>query len=117
MLKLSFQFPGQIGRNWKLFWIIIKHEPQKLKAAKFLIANMRYHHSFYSLRNPRQHPLLDSLTRVADSLFYHSVYVATDSFHNGNIQKLIDSVRTGFRKQNDVRVSEQSVQNVLERRL
>lgn len=86
-----------------------KHEPQKLKAAKFLIANMRYHHSFYSLRNPRQHPLLDSLTRVADSLFYHSVYVATDSFHNGNIQKLIDSVRTGFRKQNDVRVSEQSV--------
>ena len=86
-----------------------KHEPQKLKAAKFLIANMRYHHSFYSLRNPRQHPLLDSLTRAADSLFYHSVYVATDSFHNGNIQKLIDSVRTGFRKQNDVRVSEQSV--------
>ena len=69
-----------------------KHEPQKLKAAKFLIANMRYHHSFYSLRNPRQHPLLDSLTRAADSLFYHSVYVATDSFHNGNIQKLIDSV-------------------------
>ena len=68
-----------------------KHEPQKLKAAKFLIANMRYHHSFYSLRNPRQHPLLDSLTRVADSLFYHSVYVATDSFHNGNIQKLMDS--------------------------
>lgn len=60
-----------------------KHEPQKLKAAKFLIANMRYHHSFYSLRNPRQHPLLDSLTRAADSLFYHSVYVATDSFHNG----------------------------------
>ena len=23
VLKLSFQFPGQIGRNWKLFWIII----------------------------------------------------------------------------------------------
>lgn len=86
-----------------------KHEPQKLKAAKFLIANMRYHHSFYSFKNPRQHPLLDSLTRAADSLFYHSVYVATDSFHNGNIQKMIDSVRIGFREQNDVRVSEQSV--------
>lgn len=86
-----------------------KHEPRKLKAAKFLIANMRYHHSFYSFRNPRQHPLLDSLTRAADSLFYHSVYVATDSFHNGNIQKMIDSVRIGFREQNDVRVSEQSV--------
>lgn len=86
-----------------------KHEPRKLKAAKFLIANMRYHHSFYSLRNSRQHPLLDSLTRAADSLFYHSVYVATDSFHNGNIQKMIDSVRIGFREQNDVRVSEQSV--------
>ena len=64
-----------------------KHEPQKLKAAKFLIANMRYHHSFYSLRNPRQHPLLDSLTRVADSLFYHSVYVATDSFIERNSDK------------------------------
>lgn len=86
-----------------------KHEPQKLKAAKFLIANMRYHHSYYSVKNPRQHPLLDSLTKAADSLFYHSVYMATDSFHNGNIQKLIDSVRIGFRKQNDVRVSEQSV--------
>ena len=86
-----------------------KHESQKLKAAKFLIANMRYHHSYYSVKNPRQHPLLDSLTKAADSLFYHSVYMATDSFHNGNIQKLIDSVRTGFRKQNDVRVSEQSV--------
>ncbi|WP_458409714.1 hypothetical protein [Bacteroides congonensis] len=86
-----------------------KHESQKLKAAKFLIANMRYHHSYYSVKNPRQHPLLDSLTKAADSLFYHSVYMATDSFHNGNIQKLIDSVRIGFRKQNDVRVSEQSV--------
>jgi hypothetical protein len=29
-----------------------KHEPQKLKAAKFLIANMRYHHSFYSQESP-----------------------------------------------------------------
>lgn len=86
-----------------------KHEPQKLKAAKFLIANMRYHHSYYSVKNPRQHPLLDSLTKAADSLFYHSVYMATDSFHNENIQKLIDSVRIGFRIQNDVRVSEQSV--------
>lgn len=86
-----------------------KHEPQKLKAAKFLIANMRYHRSYYSIRNPRQHPLLDSLTKAADSLFYHSVYMATDSFHNENIQKLIDSVRIGFRIQNDVRVSEQSV--------
>ena len=30
-----------------------EHEPQKLKAAKFLIANMRYHHSYYSKRNIR----------------------------------------------------------------
>lgn len=86
-----------------------KNEPQKLKAAKFLIANMRYHHSYYSVRNSRQHPLLDSLTRVADSLFYHSVYLATDSFHNGNIQKLKDSIRTSFKEQSGRKVSEQPV--------
>lgn len=86
-----------------------KNEPQKLKAAKFLIANMRYHHSYYSVRNSRQHPLLDSLTRVADSLFYHSVYLATDSFHNGNIQKLKDNIRTSFKEQSGRKVSEQPV--------
>lgn len=86
-----------------------KHEPQKLKAAKFLISNMRYHHSYYSERNQRQHPLLDSLTRMADSLLYHSVYLATDGFRNENVQRLIDSIRIEFRVGYGVKVLEQPV--------
>lgn len=86
-----------------------KYKPQKLKAAKFLIANMRYHHSYYLVKSPRQHPLLDSLTEIADSLFYHSVYMVTNSFRDENTQKLIDSIRTGFREQNGIKVSQQPI--------
>ena len=86
-----------------------KYKPQKLKAAKFLIANMRYHHSYYSVKSPRQHPLLDSLTGIADSLFYHSVYMVTNRFRDENTQKLIDSIRTGFREQNGIKVSQQPI--------
>lgn len=89
-----------------------KHEPQKLKAAKFLIANMRYHHSYYSVRNLRQHPLLDSLTRVADSLFYYSVYMTTDSLYGKNIQKQINRIYAEFRKQNGAKVTEQPIKNL-----
>lgn len=59
-----------------------RHEPQKLKAAKFLIANMRYHHSPYSVRNSQQHPLLDSLTNLADSLLYGLVVENPDSLYS-----------------------------------
>lgn len=89
-----------------------KHEPQKLKAARFLISNMRYHHSYYSERNQRQHPLLDSLTGMADSLLYHSVYLATDSFRTKNVQKILDSIRTEFRVQHGVKASEQSIKTL-----
>ncbi len=86
-----------------------KHEPQKLKAAKFLIANMRHHHSYYSVRNPRQHPLLDSLTGVADSLLFCSVSLAADSLYTEKARKMINEVRVGFREKQGERVAEQPV--------
>lgn len=86
-----------------------KHELQKLKVAKFLIANMRYHRSYYSIRNPRQHPLLDSLTGVADSLLFCSVSLADDSLYTEKARKMINEVRVGFRKKQGEKVAEQPV--------
>ncbi len=43
---------------------------------------MRYHHSPYSVRNSQQHPLLDSLTNLADSLLYGLVVENPDSLYS-----------------------------------
>lgn len=86
-----------------------EHEPQKLKAAKFLIANMRYHHSYYSKRNSRQHSLLDSLTGVADSLLFRSVSLVADSLYTEKASKMINEVRADFRKKQGEKVAEQPV--------
>lgn len=86
-----------------------EHEPQKLKAAKFLIANMRYHHSYYSKRNSRQHSLLDSLTGVADSLLFRSVSLVADSLYTEKASKMINEVRVDFRKKQGEKVAEQPV--------
>lgn len=83
-----------------------KYEPQKLKAAKFLISNMRYHHSFYSVRNDDQHPLLDSLTMTADSILY-SIVVSTDSLYSRSTMKELANRRSEFKKQHGIRVTEQ----------
>lgn len=84
-----------------------KYDSQKLKAAKFLISNMRYHHSFYSIRNDKQHPLLDSLVIDADSVFFNSVSTFADSLYHENTLKKINDISTRFRECYGVRVAEQ----------
>lgn len=85
-----------------------RHEPQKLKAAKFLIANMRYHHSPYSIRSSQQHPLLDSLTNLADSLLYELAVENPDSLQSWKGVELV----LKFRVEHGEKVLEQPA-NVL----
>ena len=87
-----------------------KHIPEKLDAAKFLIANMRYHHSFHSQRNSNQHPLLDSLTNIADSLLYYKIYLSTDSFKVGNIYEESRQIHTVFKTQYEQMINKCTIQ-------
>lgn len=81
----------------------------KLQAARFLIANMRWHQSFV-LTHKSSTFLLDSLTNAADSLYYHYIKgVSFDSINTPATREQLALQRNDFLQKNSARISQDSI--------
>lgn len=70
---------------------------EKQRAARFLIENMRWHASNVFSKKQHNNMLLDSLTRQADSLYYHCVTTTpADSLEPRLIEVRLTKVRQPF---------------------
>lgn len=88
-----------------------KVEPNKakLQAARFLIANMRWHKSFVPIHKDPTF-LLDSLTKSADSLYYQYIKdISLDSVNTVAVREQLTSLRKDFLNKNSALMSNDSI--------
>lgn len=100
------------GKNRSELEAVFKHyerdaNKEKLAAARFLIGNMRWHASSFPMQKEQRNSLLDSLTHVADSLFYNYIKdYHSDSLNTDKAKTEIVKVRQPFWQANSERIKE-----------
>ena len=100
------------GQNRNELEKVLKHyshdsNEEKLRAAQFLVENMRWHASLVPIKKTHPSVLLNSLTHMADSLLYSCVKnVPKDSIGSRSLENEIAKVRHPFWLANQERIKE-----------